>query len=164
LRKRFEAKMTTLRGRLANAERNAQRELQQAGQRKVDAAISVGTALLGSFLGRRGTSATRVSTALRSINRVPAEAADAARAQQAVEQARDGLSALDAELRDALASLELPAADALVLEPLRLYPKARDITVRYVGLLWIPVRPDAQGDRRSATALRGADGPATSDT
>jgi hypothetical protein len=153
LRQRFEAKMDTLRGRLNRAERTAQREAQQAGQRKVDAAISVGTALLGSFLGRRGASATGVSTALRSINRVPKESADAQRARQAVEQAQAQLRDLETELKTALDALELKDADALELESVRVLPKSSDITTRYVGLLWIPFRRDGDGRWREASAV-----------
>ena len=162
LRQRFEAKMGTLRGRLSRAERTAQREAQQAGQRKVDAAISVGTALLGSFLGRRGASATGVSTALRSINRVPKESADAQRARQAVEQAQAQLRDLEDELKTALDGLELQDADALELEPVRVLPRSSDITTRYVGLLWIPFRQDEGGRWREASgmALTGARGTA----
>jgi len=151
VRQRFEAKMETLRGRLSRAEHTAQREAEQAGQRKVDAAISVGTALLGSFLGRRGPSATRVSTALRSINRVPKESADAKRAQETVDQAQQRLRELEDELKIALDGLELPDADALELEPVRVLPRSSDITTRYLGLLWVPFRQDDDGRWRPAT-------------
>jgi len=151
VRQRFEAKMDTLRGRLSRAESTAQREAQQAGQRKVDAAISVGTALLGSFLGRRGASATGVSTALRSINRVPKESADAQRARRAVDQVQQQLAGLEDELKAALDGLELQDADALELESVRVLPRSSDITTRYVGLLWIPFRQDAGGRWRAAS-------------
>ena len=143
--------METLRGRLSRAEHAAQREAQQAGQRKVDAAISVGTALLGSFLGRRGPSATRVSTALRSINRVPKESADAKRAQETVDQVQRQLRELEDELKAALDGLELPDADAFELESARVLPKSSDITTRYVGLLWVPFRQDGDGRWRAVT-------------
>ncbi len=153
LRARYDAKMTTLSERLARAERTVQREAQQAGQRKMDAAISVGTALLGSFLGRRTVSASRVSTALKSVNRLPKEAADAQRAREAAEQVRAQLTDLQAELERELAELELPDADALELEPVRVLAKSTGIATRYVGLLWVPYRHGADGRWQAATSL-----------
>jgi len=153
LRERFESKMATLSDRLSRAELTVQREAQQAGQRKVDAAISVGTALLGSFLGRRGVAASRVSTALNNVNRIPEEAADAQRARETAERIRSQLADLQGELERELAELDLPDADALELEPVRVLAKSTGIATRYVGLLWIPFRRDADGSWQAATTF-----------
>lgn len=153
LRQRYEAKMATLSERLDRAQRAVAREEQQAGQRKVDAAIGVGTALLGSFLGRRSLSASRIGTALKGVNRIPKEASDAARARQAAEQVQAQLAQMQDELTRELAALELPGADALELEPFKVPAASSGITVRFVGLLWIPFRPGADGAWHPATTL-----------
>ncbi|MEJ2357608.1 MAG: hypothetical protein P8Y13_05945 [Deinococcales bacterium] len=145
--------MATLSDRLSRAELTVQREAQQAGQREVDAAISVGTALPDSFLGRRGVAASRVSTALKSVNRIPKEAADAQRARETAERIRTQLADLQAELERALAELELPGADALELGPVRVLARSTGIATRYVGLLWIPFRRHDEGRWKAATSL-----------
>jgi hypothetical protein len=57
IRKRYASKVTTLENRLLRAQQSIDREKQQATKKKLDTAISFGTAILGAVLGRK-----RVST------------------------------------------------------------------------------------------------------
>ena len=77
------------------AEQRIERESEQSKQRKMDTAISFGTAILGAVLGRKKistTSASRVGTAMKSAGRMRKEAQD-------VEQAKETAAAVQEEMK-----------------------------------------------------------------
>lgn len=81
LRNKYGKRFITLKDRLMRAEQAISREDEQAKARKMQTAISFGTAILGAFLGRKtvsATSASRVGTAMRSASRMRAEKMDVA--------------------------------------------------------------------------------------
>lgn len=151
LRKKYEAKMAVVERRVLRDEQAIERERQQLQQRTLDSAVTVGTAILGAFLGRR--SASRVSTAVRRASSVPKESGDVARAQQTLAQSRAELEAMQHAFETELAALQLDdiRPDTLELETLRVRPTTTDIAVRYVGVLWVPLRQDVDGRWREAT-------------
>jgi predicted component of type VI protein secretion system len=155
LRAKFEKRMAALHARMQRATSAVERETQQAQQRRMDAAISVGTALLGSFLGRRGPSATRVGSAMRSVTRVRKEAGDVRRAEGSVEQLRADLERLGSELERELAALPLTSPEQLALEPLPIRARSTNMRLRYLGLVWVPYRAAADGRLRPAGSVAG---------
>lgn len=145
LRKKYESKLATLERRVMRDSQAIERERQQLQQRTLDSAVSVGTAVLGAFLGRR--SASRVSTAMRRASGVGKESGDVDRARETLERSSAELAALQAEFDRELAALpdlEL-RPDAVELEMVRVRPTSSDIAVRYVGVLWVPHRPGDDG-------------------
>ena len=138
IRTRYAAKMKTLENRLLRAQQAVEREGQQAQQRRLDAAVTVGTALLGGLLGRRSVSTTRVGTAMRSVTRVTKESGDVARAKETAEQVRAELAELEAQLGADLASLDVGAAADAPLTEVAVRPRAADVHVHFVALAWIP--------------------------
>ena len=76
LRKKYSRRFSTLNERLLRAEQAIAREDEQVKAKKMQTAISFGTAIIGAFLGRKAisaTSASRVGTAMRSASRVQKE-------------------------------------------------------------------------------------------
>ena len=72
----------------------------QSTQKKMDTAISFGTAILGAVLGRKRLSvsnASRVGTAMRRASGARKEAADVDRAKQTAEKVQSDLEALNVE-------------------------------------------------------------------
>jgi hypothetical protein len=87
LRSKYAARITTLRERLRRAEQAVQREQEQSSSAKLDAAASVGSALLGALFGRRkisATSMTRAATAMRKAGNVRKQSGDVVRADETV--------------------------------------------------------------------------------
>ncbi len=85
LRRRYAGKFATLQERLMRSEQATMREKEQLSAKKVETAISFGTAILGAFLGRKAVSATsagRLGTAMKSAGRLRKESMDTARAQE----------------------------------------------------------------------------------
>jgi hypothetical protein len=149
LRKKYNRRFTTLQDRLMRAEQAVSREDEQVKAKKMQTAISFGTAILGAFLGRKAvstTSASRVGTAMKSASRVRKEKMDVARAQERVEAIRLQLSELDHQLQEDIDTIELSLdAEVEELEQIAIKPKSMDITLETFGLVWMPFRKNADG-------------------
>jgi len=154
LRQKYAAKFATLQERLRRSEQAISREQEQATGSKIDAAMSVGSAVLGALFGRKAISAAsagRVSTAMRKAGNVQRQAGDVARATETADQVGAQISELEAQVETGIAALESRFdAQSEVLEEISLRPKATDITVRFCGIAWLPFLEDRQGNLRSA--------------
>ena len=149
LRKRYASKATTLENRLLRAQQAIEREQQQSSKKKIDTAVSFGTAILGAVLGRKrlsATSASRMGTAIRSATGARKEAADVARAKETAARVRADLEALSAELEREVKALE-GAYDAQAEEfaEIEVRAKSTDINVSLIGLVWMPYRKSGKG-------------------
>lgn len=141
IRDRYTAKVKTLENRLLRAEQAIEREGQQVRQKRIDAAVTVGTAILGGLLGRRSVSTTRVGTAMRSVSRMGKETGDVARAQETAAQVGAELAELQGRLEEELAKIDAgPGADAPLTE-VAVRPRASDVHVHFVALAWVPYVP-----------------------
>lgn len=142
LRTRYAPKLQTLGDQIRRAEERVEREKAQAGQQKMQAALHVGTSLLGALFGRRLLSVgtiSRAGTAARSASRIGKEAADVTRAAGSVAVLRERLAALEQEFERDSADLKArtePGAIETVAVQVR--PRKTDIAVLYVGLCWMP--------------------------
>ncbi len=149
LRRRYAGKFSTLQDRLMRSEQAMTREKVQLSAKKVETAISFGTAILGAFLGKKAVSATsagRLGTAMKSAGRLRKESMDTARAQETAESVRAKIAQLEAELEADIAKLEAAFDPAGVsFKEIRVSPAPAGITQEFFGLLWLPYRRDEQG-------------------
>lgn len=149
LRKKYEKKFTTLRDRLMRAEHAISRESEQAKARKVQTAISFGSAILGAFLGRKAvsaTSASRVGTAMRSASSAKKEKMDVVRAKERAEAIRLQITELDERLKEDIDNIEISMdAETETLDKISIKPKSSDIAIEIFGLAWMPFRKDLGG-------------------
>jgi hypothetical protein len=149
LRKKYEPKFTALENRIRTAQQAVQRELNQAKSRKLDATVSVGTAILGSIFGRKKISmstASRVGSAIGKMSRAGDEASDADRAQESYEALQQQLDALHLQMDEEISALAAtfdPAAEPL--EEVQVKPKATDIELKLFGLVFRPMRKQPGG-------------------
>jgi hypothetical protein len=149
LRLKYAPKIAALTERLRRAEAAKQREAEQAKRAKLDAVISLGSTLLGAFLGKKAMSVGtmgKAATTMRGVGRAIDQSGDVARAGETVEAVQLQLNDLDAQFRaetDALAgSLDPTTAP---LETIELRPSKTNIQVRLVALVWLPFTRDAAG-------------------
>ncbi len=142
LRQKYGSKVATLDDRIRRAEQAVEREQEQAKQRGLDTAVSVGSALLGAFLGRKRmsrTSATRIGSAVRSVGRATREAGDIGRAKENVDALLRSRADLEAELEREIQTIDSAYdAQAESLEELSIRPKSTGIQLHAVGLAWAP--------------------------
>jgi uncharacterized protein DUF87 len=154
LRQRYATKATTLENRLLRANQAIEREQQQSSQKKMDTAISVGTAILGALLGRKRLSsatAGRFGTAMRKAGSSRKEAADVNRAKQTANKVRTDITALNKKLATEIEALETAYdAQAEELREIRVRPKVTDIHVSLIGLAWLPYRDRGDGKLEKA--------------
>jgi hypothetical protein len=143
LRARYTPKAATLEERIRRAQATAEREREQARGSELEAAISLGATVLGSFLGRKRGSAT---AAARGAGRSRAQRADVDRAEETVEALRARLAGLEAEFQTEAAAVQRrldPATEEL--EPVVVRPRKTDVDVRVVALAFAPYWQDAAG-------------------
>jgi hypothetical protein len=149
LRQKYAPKIATLTERLRRVEAAKQREAEQAKRAKLDTVISLGSTLLGAFLGRKAVSATTVgkaATTARGMGRAMEQSSDVARAGETVEAVQQQLSDLDAQFRAETEELTRaldPATEQL--ESIELRPSKTNIQVRLVALVWFPFSRDRSG-------------------
>ncbi len=141
MRKKYEPKHAQLAEKRRRAEGAVLRESAQATQSKIQTGLSVGAAILGTWLGRKTISAAtlgRATTAARGVGRSMKENEDIQRASAQVEAAR----AEEHKLQDLLAEETRAITDRFASQPaierVGLTPKRGQISVQLVGLGWIP--------------------------
>ena len=149
LRRKYETQYARLEKRLLRAEQAIAREQEQAKARKVQTAISFGSAILGAFLGRKAVSARstyRMGTALKSAGRMRKETMDVARAEELAAAARQDLAVLEERFQEDLDNLDLTHdASTEPIESIAIAPKAGDTHLNAFLLVWLPYRRDSLG-------------------
>jgi hypothetical protein len=160
IRKRYATRVTTLENRLLKARQRVEREAEQSSKKKLDAAVSVGTAILGALLGRKrlsSTTASKIGTAIRTAGSASKEDADVERAEELVERVEQELEALNAALEQEIADLDTTFdAQAESLDEIIVRAKSTDIHVPAFGLAWMPWSADSQGRMRPAWSKTGS--------
>jgi len=149
LRKKYAPKLNGLHERIRKAEDKVGREKDQFQSQTMQTAISVGATVLGALLGRRAVSVGtvgRATTAARGATRAARERDDIARAQGDLVALREELAGLEAEFQEQATELggSIDPETVEITEQV-VRPRKADITVRRVGLTWLPVWVDANG-------------------
>lgn len=154
IRKRYASKTTTLENRLMRAQQAIERESQQATKKKLDTAVSFGTAILSAVLGRKrlsSASAGKFGTAIRSASGARKESADIKRAEQTASKVRAEIEALSRELEKEVAALDTAFdAQSEELDEIVVRAKTTDIHVPLIGLVWMPYQADDKGRLKPA--------------
>jgi len=149
LRAKYAPKIAALQERLRRAEAAKQREADQAKRAKMDTVISLGSTLLGAFLGRKAVSLGtmgKAATTMRSAGRAMGQAGDVGRAQETVEAVQQQLQELEAQFQSEVSAATTAAGPANeTLEPVELRPTRTNINVRLLALVWLPFTRDAMG-------------------
>ncbi|MCH9694867.1 MAG: DUF87 domain-containing protein [Gammaproteobacteria bacterium] len=149
IRKRYASKVTTLENRLMRAEQAIEVQKQQSTKKKLDTAISFGTAILGAVLGRKkisSSSATRMGTAIKSAGGARKEAADVARAEQTAAKVKSEIEAINVALEKEVADLDTSFdAQNEELSEVVVRAKSTDIHVAVTGLVWLPYSVGEKG-------------------
>ncbi len=157
LRKRWAPKLQTLQNAVQRAQKALADQQAQASGQTLDTVVTVGTTLLGAFLGRKTLSVTnlnRARTALRSGSRTVKERQDVGTAEQQLEAARKQLADAEAEFQEETARLQAAAApEALAVVEFTVPPRKSDVAVGNLLLAWTPWRTGADGVPARASAL-----------
>jgi hypothetical protein len=167
LRQRYSPRLASLQDQIRRAGERVERERAQHRYRQQETAISIGATVLGALFGRKAVGAStvgRATTAARSAGRIAREKEDVSRAEENLDVLSRRLADLEAEFRDALATLQSDvAAENLELTGTLVPPKKSDLAVDQLTLVWTPwsVRAgsamEARFDVGVASAASGGD-------
>jgi hypothetical protein len=150
LRLKYAPKIDQLNEKKRRAEQAVERETEQAKGQKLQTAISFGTTLLSSFMGRKTLSLStlgRATTAVRGVGRSMKESEDVGRAQENVEAMDQQLAKLSSDFEAETEKLEQsfdPQTE--VLGKVSLKPTKTNISVKFLTLAWAPYWQDTQGN------------------
>jgi len=128
---------------VGRAQAAVEREKAQAATAKWSTLASVGSALLGAFMGRKKISVTnlrRVGTVGTSMSRTLGQSGDVNRAEEKLAAETEDVAKLEAELQEKIREIEStidPVTETL--ESVRLRPLKKNISVPSCGLAWVPV-------------------------
>jgi hypothetical protein len=138
IRERYAERMKRIEDQVERADRAVAREEGQVRSRGFDTIVSVGSGILGAFMGRRITQTTirGVGRAARSAGRVQAEREDVAAAERRRAELQARYADLDAELTRELDELDLAPTPAP--EPVEVRARQNDVGVETVTLAWVP--------------------------
>jgi hypothetical protein len=157
LRKKWAPKLQTLQNTVQRAQKALADQQTQASGQTLDTMVTVGTTILGAFLGRKALSVTnlnRARTALRSGSRTVKERQDVGSAEQQLEAARRQLADAEAEFQEETEKLQAAAApETLSVVEFTVPPRKSDIAVGNLLLAWSPWRTGADGVPAPAAAL-----------
>ncbi len=149
LRQKYAPKIAALEDRIRRADLAVEREKTEAGQQKIQTAISLGAAILTALTGRKKLSQStlgRAATTARGAGRTLKEAQDVARAEENVQSLKKQLEDLQAQMEQESAEVGAgidPVSEEL--EPCEVSPKKTDISVSLVSLAWYPFWRDGRG-------------------
>lgn len=142
LRQKYQAKMATLEEQVRKAQQSVEREAEQQKQQTMQTVLSVGSTLVGAFLGGKVFSSGtvgRATTAAKSASRIMQQKEDVDRAKETVAAHQQRLAEIEAEFKaetDELAAKGDPATEQL--DKIAIRPAKKDIQVRFIGLAWLP--------------------------
>jgi hypothetical protein len=137
VRKKYAVKMDKLDERIRKAQMALEKEQLQAKEQKYQTAVTVGTTLLGAFLGRKGVTGARTSA--RDVGRSMKQQEDVKDYKENLEVLRKERSELDEEFQSEIATME-KKNDPLteVFEKLTVSAKKSNVSVRLLALVWSP--------------------------
>ena len=142
LRKRYASRTNTLFDRERRARQALERQSAQARQRKLDAAVSTGTAILGALFGNKAvstSSVSRVGTAMRSAGRVAQSGDTVAQAQETLQAVQAEMQQLENELaREVDRITESFSGKQEALDEVVIRATATGITIHMLALAWAP--------------------------
>lgn len=140
LRAKAAKSLKSLEDKAAKAQLKVETQQQQATSAKLSAAVSIGTSLLGAFLGRKsGLGGLVKSSNITSASRVMREGQEAAAAAAELQSLHDDMAELNKVLEDEVQKLrDQYDPTSLVLETFKLTPTKARIQADAIGIVWLP--------------------------
>ena len=139
LRKKYAPRLAAIQERINRAKQKMNLENDQVKQQNVQTAISIGTSLLGAFMGRR----RRTSSLARGIGRSMKERKDVQYAKESLESLNQQLLNVQSEFDLEVASLNTKTNQQDALETVLFKPNKNDISVKLLSLVWYPSSQDS---------------------
>lgn len=148
LRQKYTPRLASIQERIRRAEQQAAVQREQASAAKTSTLLSVGSALLGAFLGKKVVSSAnlgRASTAARGVSRQMKESSDVARADENIEALRSQLAGLESEFSTEVERVGAEFDEvAREVDLVTVKAKKSGVNVRAVVLAWVPISTNSE--------------------
>ncbi len=155
LRTKYAPKIASIQEQIRKAEQRVEKEKAQASAQTMNAALSIGSSLLGALFGRKLASSanvTRAASGMRAATRIAKERQDIGQANESVEALAQRLADLEAEFKaETEKTAEKMDGSALELTEIQIAPKKTDIVIGQIMLVWQPYLVKADGTSEPAT-------------
>lgn len=149
LRLKYVKWLQSVEDKIRTAEERVDREEGQYESAKMSTIVSVGSSILGAFMGKKWLSRTNIgkaSTAARGVSRTAQQRADVRRAEDTVKQLRLDMDDLNARLKVELAELSATYdPQNIQLETIVIPPRKGDLKINPPTIIWTPWMMDEQG-------------------
>ena len=143
LRETFAKKQDNLAKKIQAANERFEKESSEASKGWLDAGMSIGSAVLGAFMGRKTLSQTNIAhvkRAMNSVGDINANKQTVAELDSMRQQLQAEYTALEQGLQGQLDSLSSQFDPQLAaLDSVQLTPNAKDISILLVGVLYQPI-------------------------
>ena len=141
IRAKFADDARKIQDREQRAQDRLNKEQQQSTASKVQAAISVGTTVLGALFGRKTISMStinRATTAARGMGRTMKESEDVTRANESLAEVLKDKADMESQMQAEIAALDSGATAATEkFDTLTIKPKRTGVQVQLVALTWV---------------------------
>ncbi|WP_254509853.1 ATP-binding protein [Anatilimnocola floriformis] len=155
LRAKYAPKIASIQEQIRKAQQRVEKEKSQASATQLNAALSIGTSLLGALFGRKLASSaniTRAASGMRAASKIAKERQDIGQANETVESYNERLAQLEEEFKTESEKVASQMdGDALELAEIQIAPKKTDIVIGQVMLVWQPFLVKADGTTELAT-------------
>jgi hypothetical protein len=141
LRQKYASKMRSLQEKIQRTEGIVRLQQEQAQQQKIQTAFSLGSTLIGAFMGRKMAkySARSSSDVMRGVTRTAKEKNDVNKALQILQSYQRQFLNLETEFKAEVAEIENKIRRNLNdLETITLKLDKKDISVKLLSLTWVP--------------------------
>jgi hypothetical protein len=142
LRKKYDARIGVQERKLLRAEQKLETEQAQSTQSKLDTVVSIGSAILGAFMGRKrisATTTTRIGSAVKRAGRMGQQSDDVRHAKAVLKEIHTNMAELNTKFEKDVDRLELSFdAQTEKLESVVVKAISANIQVHLVGLTWLP--------------------------
>ncbi|MBN2089339.1 ATP-binding protein, partial [candidate division KSB1 bacterium] len=139
LRTKYEKRIASLQEKIRKAEDKLALEQAQSRQKKIESAISIGTSILGAFMGRKIARGSSLSRAGRNIHSTIKESGDVSRAEDTLAVLQQQLAEIEEEFqREVDAQSAKFDAFSENLEKLTINLKRTSIFTKLVNFIWVP--------------------------
>ena len=132
------------------AKQAVEKQSSVSSQKKADAVVSAGSAILGALFGRKKISASSISkvgTAFKSTNRAMKSGEAIDRAKETLESVEEQLNELELELEEQVEKItQKYNMENEKFEEIEISAASSNIAIHMVGLVWAPYRKDLNGE------------------
>jgi hypothetical protein len=140
LRQKYASKMRSLQEKIQRAESVVRLQQEQAQQQKIQTAFSLGSTLIGAFMGRKVTrySSRNSSDVMRRVSRITKEKNDVDKALQILQTYQQQFLDLENEFKAEVIEIENKIKDLNELETITIKLDKKDISLKLLSLTWVP--------------------------